>query len=179
MLCERCNQNNATLYINEYKNGEMKKAYICSDCANVQTNLSGIIQPGFENFLLGLLEMALGKNAQDSISKELESVTIVCSNCQMTVEEFRKNGRFGCASCYETFQEILENALKKIQPNNEHIGKVPGRLEPLISIKKETENLKKQLQDKLNLAIKEEKYEEAAKLRDQIRNLHKEGNEND
>lgn len=60
---------------------------------------------------------------------------------------------------------------KKIQPSNEHTGKVPKRLEPLIAAKREIEILKKELKE----AIKQEKYEEAAKLRDAIKDLEKGG----
>ena len=163
MLCEKCHQNNATLYVNELIQGKMEESYLCNECAKIQNNISGSNQPTFEKFITGILEMALGSSAQN----------LACPNCKMTASEFKKNGRFGCSTCYETFNSILQDALKKIQPGNEHTGKVPQRLVPLITAKREIEKLKKDLSE----AIKQEEYEQAAKLRDQIKDLTKGGEE--
>lgn len=158
MLCERCKQNNATIYVNEYKDGKVTESYLCSECAKVKNSISDFTQSAFQSFLTGLLEMGIGK-------------TIQCPNCKMTDEEFRKLGRFGCSTCYETFGETLENTLKRIQPGNKHIGKVPERFAHIIITKKEIENLKQQL----SKAVEEEEYEKAATLRDQIKELERGG----
>lgn len=179
MLCERCNQNNATLYVSEYKDGRSKNTYLCNECAKKQTNISGGTKPTFENFLMGVLEMALDKNMEPPRNRKPEITETTCSNCNMKLSQFRKNGRFGCSNCYQTFEAVLEGALKKIQPGNHHEGKVPKNLQPILEAKKETESYKKNLQLKLNLAVKEERYEDAAKLRDKIRELDKEGNSNE
>lgn len=175
MLCERCNQNNATLYVGEYKDGETKKTYLCKECARRDGNISEGIKPAFENFLMGILEMALDNNFEPPTTKKLASLEVACSNCAMDIKEFRENGRFGCNNCYMEFEDVLENALKKIQPSNRHIGKVPKSVEPLIEAKREAITLEKGLKLKLKLAIKDERYEDAAKLRDQIKELDPEG----
>ena len=174
MLCEKCHQNNATLYVNEYIQGKMKESYLCNECAKIQSNMSGSDQPTFEKFLSGILEMALGSNAQSTTNNQVKLDGLACPNCKMTANEFRKNGRFGCSGCYETFDSILQEALKKIQPSNEHTGKVPKRLVPLITARRESEKLKNDLKE----AIRQEEYEKAAKLRDRIKALA-EGSEKD
>lgn len=174
MLCERCQKNKATLLINEYTQGKTRASYLCNQCAELQPNIAGIDQPTFENFLSGILEMALGNHTQNLTTKQTKQNELVCSKCKMKASEFRKNGRFGCSLCYDTFDSILEDALKKIQPSNEHVGKVPKSLLPFITVKREVEKLKRQLKE----AVEEEKYELAAKLRDQIIELEKGGEDN-
>lgn len=179
MLCERCNQNNATLHVSEYKNGETKKTYLCNECARSQGHIPGGTKPAFENFLMGILEMALDHNLEPPKAQKQQKPEIACSHCKMNVNEFRKNGQFGCNHCYRTFEDVLENALKKMQPSNRHVGKIPKSIEPLMEAKREAMTLKKGLELKLKLAIKDERYEDAAKLRDQIKELGKEGNDHD
>lgn len=111
MLCERCHENQATLYINEYTQGKTKGSYLCNECAQLQGNISGLIQPTFENFLSGILGMALGNNAQGLTSKQMKQDQAVCQNCKMSANEFKKSGRFGCSFCYEAFDDILQGAL--------------------------------------------------------------------
>ena len=175
MLCERCHQNNATLYVSELIQGKMKESYLCNECAKVQNNISQSNQPTFEKFITGILEMALGSGAQSLAKNQTELDNLACPNCKLTASEFKKNGRFGCSTCYETFHTILQDALKKIQPSNEHTGKVPQRLVPMMTVKREIEKLKKDLKE----TIKQEEYEQAAKLRDQIKDLTKGGEEDD
>ena len=175
MLCEKCHQNNATLYVNELIQGKMKESYLCNECAKIQNNISGSNQPTFEKFLTGILEMALGSNTQGLANNQAKLDSLACPNCKITASEFRRNGRFGCSHCYETFDSILQEAIKKIQPSSEHTGKVPQRLVPLITAKREIEKLKKNLKE----AIKQEEYEQAVKLRDQIRDLTEGGEEDE
>ena len=89
----------------------------------------------------------------------------------MTDEELREAGRFGCSTCYEIFEETLENTVKRIQSGNEHIGKVPKKFVHIITAKKEIEKLKQQL----SKAVEQEEHEKAATLRDQIKELERGG----
>ncbi len=174
MLCEKCHENNATLYVNEYINGKVKGAYLCNKCAKMQGNISDFTQPMFGNLLSGILEIALGSHEKSIPAQQAKQEEVVCSNCKMTASEFRKGGRFGCRVCYESFERILQDVLTKIQPSNEHVGKVPKRLEPLMAVRREIENLNQQLKQ----AIQLEEYEQAATLRDAIKELEK-GDETD
>ena len=84
----------------------------------------------------------------------------------MTYDDFRKVGRLGCADCYPTFKRSLGSLLKRIHGSPIHVGKSPVRLiKPSKIAKTELLDLKK----KLERAIEHEEFEEAARLRDQIR----------
>jgi len=72
----------------------------------------------------------------------------------------------GCPDCYKHFRSQAKNILKKIHGTITYTGAKA----PAMEIPKES---KSQLQKRLEKAVKEERYEDAAKLRDQIRKLEK------
>ena len=83
----------------------------------------------------------------------------------MNYGDFAKNGRLGCAGCYASFQKPLATVIKQVQRSCCHVGKKPSR------IPKETRSVHdlRQLQEKLRKSIQEEAFEEAARLRDEIK----------
>src|SRR5215470_14378739 len=90
---------------------------------------------------------------------------IKCARCGFTQADFKKAGRLGCPECYKTFSEPLEGLLKTMHKGVRHVGKVPEAL-------RQTRDLSdrlKQLQKKLSKAIEQEDFEEAAILRDEIK----------
>ena len=96
-----------------------------------------------------------------------------------------KTGKVGCPDCYETFKNELAAVLKKINGAKQHTGRCPQRFKNGIHEEKEIpktevkeENIESKLRKQLEAAIKCENFEEAAKLRDQIKAL-KEGSGNE
>ena len=73
----------------------------------------------------------------------------------------------GCADCYQTFEELLTPYIRKLQGTTAHVGAAPSPQTPEQPVKNQTAVLRSKLED----AIKQENYEEAAQLRDEIRRL--------
>jgi protein arginine kinase activator len=91
-----------------------------------------------------------------------------CSTCGFSFQQFAQYGRFGCADCYTSFAKQLEPMIRRVHGGaTTHTGKVPQRTGGLIKKRKELHGLRDQLQQKIQL----EQFEEAAVLRDQIREL--------
>ena len=96
----------------------------------------------------------------------------------MSFDEFMEQGKFGCEECYDAFSPKIDSILKRIQGSNRYAGrKLVGNKESKIEFeekpeKKETE--KEKLQRELKEAIEKENYEEAAKIRDKIKELKEE-----
>jgi len=98
-----------------------------------------------------------------------------CEGCGTTWQKIARDERVGCAQCYETFRTSLSQLLEHIQRTPQHEGKTPR------AARKRTlrrENLQKRhahqlqlLQGRLNEAVRLERYEEAAILRDKIKAL--------
>ena len=82
-------------------------------------------------------------------------------------DDFKKIGRLGCSGCYDAFRKYLIPLLKRIHGSNKHYGKMPLSQAKPVELKSEIEELKTKLQK----AIQKEEFEEAANLRDTIKDL--------
>jgi len=160
MVCELCKQGQATVHLTEIVNDQMSELHLCEACAN-QKGAQVESHFGLSDLLSGLADYSKAQEPEDVTTK-------ACLTCGMTYEDFRKVGRLGCADCYTTFRRSLGNLLKRIHGSPIHVGKSPVRLiKPAKIAKSELLELKR----KLERAITNEAFEEAAKLRDQVRRL--------
>ncbi|MDF2659144.1 MAG: UvrB/UvrC protein [Paenibacillus sp.] len=164
MLCQECNKRPATLHFTKIVNGEKTEFHICESCAREKGELIPGTPNGFSihNLLSGLLDFdpaqAIGAKQQQQLR---------CEQCGLTYSQFSKIGRFGCSSCYEQFSGRLDPLFKRVHGNTVHVGKVPKRTGGLIQYKREIDKLKQEMQ----MSITREEFEQAAKIRDQIREL--------
>jgi protein arginine kinase activator len=90
-----------------------------------------------------------------------------CEACGIKFVEFRNSGRLGCPHDYDHFRAELLPLLENIHGEIKHAGKTPRRLPATKQLQQELATLRKQL----NVAVNQEAYEEAARLRDRIRQL--------
>lgn len=92
---------------------------------------------------------------------------IRCGTCGYSEREFEKTGRLGCAQCYETFGKYLHPLLRRMHRGDKHVGKTPGS-EAREVVQR---NRLRYLEGEMESAIRRERFEEAAQMRDQIREL--------
>ena len=108
------------------------------------------------------------KLLQSSARRSKREVGVACPECGMTLLEFRQRGRLGCPRDYEVFAPHLRDLLERIHGATRHAGRSPG-------VQNQTSQLRLQklqeLQDQLRAAIRSESYEDAARLRDEIKAL--------
>lgn len=170
MLCDKCHKREARIYYTEILNGEKKEQHLCEECASEFTSFhlesAGINK---EISLGGLFSSIFGNYHGETQAPEQKKPIIKCDTCGMTYEEFLQEGKFGCADCYKYFSKVLDRSLKQIHGANNHTGKRPigYTAEPVITEVSPIDKLTIRLQE----AIEREEYEEAAKLRDEIRVL--------
>lgn len=161
MLCDICGENEATVHLTEIIDDQMAELHLCEECAK-KKSLEMEQHFGLADLLAGLA--GLGKQF------EVGQLTgVKCPNCGLTYEDFKKIGRLGCSECYNTFRDSLVPLLKRIHGSNQHLGRTPVRTSKVVKAKSELQELKVKLQK----AIQMEEFEEAAKLRDKIRELEK------
>jgi len=157
MNCDVCKQNQAVVFLTQIVDGKMQKVNLCDSCSKEK----GVTDPtGF-----ALADLLLGLGAAQEIEKG-GGVT-KCPVCGFSQADFKKTGRLGCAVCYDTFCDGLAGLLKGMHKGITHVGKIPARLVKSM----EREQQLKELQRDLRKAVTEENYENAAELRDRIRNL--------
>lgn len=167
MYCQKCNAREANTHITQVINGKKTEMYLCRECANDSQDFWGFgsksIDHEFENLFSGLWN-----NPQFAISKaKTLSSPKTCDVCGATTSEFLRKGKPGCTNCYSVFSDFLLRPLKQIHGSYKHTGKIPSRAGKDL---KKADQIEK-LQDKLNNAIAEQNFEEAAVLRDKIRDL--------
>jgi len=155
MLCEICKTTEATVHLTQVVDGSIKKLHLCESCAQS----TGFDQQG----AISITDILLGLGGK---REEAASITTErsCPRCHMRRSDFKKSGRFGCATCYQAFADDLPPLLKAMHRNDRHIGKVPHHERARIDATRELTRLQKELQD----AIAGERYEAAAALRDKI-----------
>lgn len=163
MQCDICGKKKATVHLTEIVDDQMSEMHLCEDCAR-EKSVQMEQQFGLADLLAGLSDF--GKQVKD-----YEKVKLVCPNCGLNYEDFKKFGRLGCSECYPAFKEQLSLLLKKIHGSNRHFGKSPGEVSKPEGQRQETIA---DLKDHLQEAIREEDFERAAQLRDRIRALEKE-----
>jgi protein arginine kinase activator len=138
----------------------MQKVNLCDACSKEK----GVQDPtGF-----ALADLLLGIGAAEEIEKG--STSQKCPVCGYTQADFKKTGRLGCSSCYLTFLEGLSTLLKAMHKGTEHVGKLPQRAHRTLELTDRMRTLTESLQK----AVAEENYEDAATLRDQIKQLEHE-----
>lgn len=168
MICQECGQRPATLHFTKILNGEKTEFHMCEVCAGEKGDMFSAASSNFSihHLLSGLLNFEANTNSFGSITTEK---TLRCETCGLTFAQFSKSGRFGCVDCYAKFSSRLDPIFRRIHGSMEHSGKVPRRTGGVIKIKKEIQDLKHLLQQK----IAAEEFEHAASIRDQIKNLEK------
>jgi protein arginine kinase activator len=161
MLCDICGKNAATVHLTEIIDDQMNELHLCEECAH-QKSAQMESQFGLSALLGGMAEF--GKP-----SKEAETETAKCSACGLTYADFKKIGRLGCGECYTAFKKYLGPLLKRIHGSSQHMGKEPFKAGKAPRKKMDIQELRTKLQS----AIQMEAFEEAARIRDQIKELEK------
>ncbi len=159
MQCDVCKKNKATVHLTQIgEGGKVHKVDLCETCAREK----GVQDP--TGFSLADLLVGLGSGGEET---KVEAPGIRCPSCGFSQADFKKTGRLGCSECWNTFEEQLEPLLKAMHKGDRHVGKIPSRAAHTQVVSDKI----KQLTDALHKAVKEEKYEEAAEIRDSIRDL--------
>ena len=160
MDCDICGKK-AKVHLTQLVGGQIKKIALCDNCAKEK----GVTDPtGF-----ALAEMLLGKTGGKPAVPAPFSTGAArrCGGCGFTLDDLRRIRRFGCAECYTTFHDEVSQMLRGMHKGTKHCGKVPAGL---MELHARTQRLE-ELRGKLDLAVTAENYEEAAGLRDEIRQI--------
>ena len=178
MLCDNCKENEATVRYTEIINGNKREMMLCEECAQKLgiNNMNLSLPIDFSSFFGDLISDYEESSLLPMFNTQNE---LKCNTCNMTYKEFLDTGKLGCADCYSAFQDRINAVLKRIQGSTEYLGRKSSYNE---NVKPEKTNKKvikedktENLEEKLKLAIKEERYEDAAKIRDAIKKQEKKG----
>lgn len=162
MMCQQCGLRPANVYWTQIANGQKTELRLCEECARERGEMEFLLEPKFNihNLMAGLL-------GQGSTLVQSPTLTRTrCPQCGLSYAQFVKSGLFGCAGCYEAFSAVIEPIVRRVHGNTRHVGKSPHS-----TGSKDLHRKLESLQAELQRAVHEERYEDAAQLRDQIREL--------
>jgi protein arginine kinase activator len=157
MICDNCKDRDAVVTLTQAAGTGVTEVHLCEKCAaelGVETTIN------VPKYPLDFIQ---------SIQKQLPSSlpdTIRCDFCSATLRDFKATGRLGCARCYSAFDASLRDLLRRVHGNSRHVGK-RYRVPELVPT--EEASMLFELRERLRRAIESEQFEQAAKLRDQIR----------
>lgn len=170
MRCQSCGKKQANVKYHENINGKKQTLYFCEDCAK---------KIGFSDFsdFSSLFSPIFTTMPEFNLLEKKK-----CNTCGYTIDDYLNSGMLGCEDCYNTFDDNIDELLYKINGKSKHIkigelkkvkSNVKEKKDKEDSEEKNVDNEIKKLKNKLEKLIKEEKYEEAAVIRDEIKSLKK------
>ena len=176
MKCENCGNNEANVKYTQIINGEKKQMFLCEECSqklgindihfNMPINFTSFLTDFFSDMNDISLMPTLGENN-----------LLKCSKCGLIWDDFLHTGKFGCSNCYDDFESRINPILRSIQGATNHVGRIGNIIQGnnvkqnLDEKMEENKNISKieKLKEELKQAVKEERYEDAAKIRDEIK----------
>ena len=180
MKCDVCDAE-ATVFLTQIINGQMTTVNLCESCSNAK----GVTEEtGF-----GLAEAFVG-----AVPRPMDlTPDLTCPACGFTAAQLKKIGRMGCPECYQTFREGLEGLLRGMHKGTLHKGKRPSTIpapapvapRPRRALTVSASAIPQtplvqepppppapvdvaKLRAELDLAVKEERYEDAATIKAEI-----------
>lgn len=166
MMCDRCGQRQATIFLTKVVNGNKTELHLCKQCA----------EQGDAEFFKDMSLVNILANLASARQKPAEPTPpVVCPDCGFDLERFRREGRLGCEQCYRQFAADLMPMMRKLHGSLQHTGKRPGAAARSPAAERKKTSRLEDLKQQLKLAVKAEEYERAAGLRDEIRALETAG----
>ncbi|MBI4721960.1 MAG: UvrB/UvrC motif-containing protein [Candidatus Stahlbacteria bacterium] len=153
MLCDICHKSEAVLIYTLVINNQKTALHLCEHCATKRELINSVSSLGLTDFISLI-------SYPDNIDK------LKCPRCGLTYRKFISCPKFGCSDCYKVFEKEIAPILRRLQGSDEHIGKMALNSSNNSKEKKVLE-LRKRLKD----AIAGELYEEAARIRDELKKL--------
>jgi protein arginine kinase activator len=163
MQCQICNKRTATIHLTEISEGTRTEMHICEMCAADQ-GIAAQSQMSINELLSNLLAM---QPSDEEIFGPSEGES-VCPSCGFVLSRLRKEGMLGCPHDYEVFEKALLPLIERAHSGStRHCGKVPSKTPRDIKKLMDLSNLRRQLET----AVRNEDYELAARLRDEMKQL--------
>ncbi|MGI6158069.1 MAG: UvrB/UvrC motif-containing protein [Saccharofermentanales bacterium] len=160
MLCESCRQREATLKVTRRVNGQQTETYLCDVCAGQARRPTSSVEHLFDSMLESMLGGPSLFSYASGGAPRPTARPRVCPVCGETERELRDTGLLGCATCYDTFADVLKPVFQRAQGHTRHVAPTPEPASPVDAIAS--------MRERLKAAVEREDYESAAELRDAI-----------
>ncbi len=158
--CDMCGKP-ATVHLTQIINNQSQKIDLCEACAQKKGMAAS------EAFGLSDLVAKTMTQISQTVGEALAQSSVeLCPRCGMTPLQYKEAGRLGCPECYGALSSVVEPMLQQTQHAGKHLGKAPAR--------DEAAQKRLELQAALKEAVAAERYEDAARYRDELGKLEAE-----
>lgn len=160
MKCEVCHLHDAARAVNRLVDGEVRELYVCDSCARLSASASAPAQPeGEAGHSLTDVLFSLGMPMPPS----RKAADATCPVCGLSRGDLRASHRLGCPRCFETFETDVRTFLSSRVPAAPRSREDPGEAM--------RGRAAARLKEELDHAVREERFEDAAKLSERIHAL--------
>lgn len=173
--CHYCGKP-ASIFLTQIANGKLSDFALCKACAKERgifdprkLCMAGNLFPSeisgeVESFIRKMLESSFMEEAEEAALASLPDMLTECPSCHYTLERYQQSGLLGCPECYKAFSTELMALVDDAE--------TPARATSIEPELLDTPALERgRLEVLMHDAIKNENYEEAARLRDRIKSL--------
>jgi protein arginine kinase activator len=157
MKCQRCPKQVAYHITEVLGDDRFEEFHLCEECAKKY-----LYEPQLAKKAASMKGEGGGETDEPDVIGDKQ-----CEVCGLKFVEFRNHGRLGCAHDYDAFKDDLLPLLESVHGDTKHAGKSPRRVPQPKGDQLELSQLRKKLQQ----FITDEKYEDAARVRDRIKEL--------
>jgi len=200
MLCE-CGLHEATIHeVIITKDKKKVERHLCEHCARERgvsidpyIPINQLISTA--NYIMGqvITDPNSEVEADDSLTEPVHPRPAVknrtsaasCDGCGQSFSDFKKSGLLGCPGCYQAFEDRIGPMIERAHEGGcNHVGKVPkraltesrdandsDRLDAILGDIRQREERLESLRHRLIKSIRDEEYEQAAMLRDELTRL--------
>lgn len=166
MICQRCGVRPATVHVTEIAPavvagaGGHVEAHLCLACCQAVGWSPEAAPPPVAELL------AVGTLAGLSAAAPAEDAGTACPGCGLTLGEYQQVNLFGCREDYQALGPEILGLVRRWHGAERHVGRCPGESAPAV-----VDASRIDLEARLSAAVAEEHYEDAARLRDELRRL--------
>ncbi len=171
MKCNICKNDNAIIHIREYTDLGVRRINLCLECAlkrglNTAVNNIDLI---LADIIKKVLNLPVNNKKGHKVLKGEDTVSMICPSCGTTLYNFSKDLQVGCPICYSIFEKIIDLVIYNNNNSLNYLGKLPEDIKKFNIQKSMLKKLKRKLKESLDL----EEYMKAAHIRDKIKELKK------
>ncbi len=170
MKCQKCKKNEANTHVKRVINGEFEEYHLCSECAKEMGY--GNAFSGFGSSFADDFNSLFGSFFENALPARTQATR--CDTCGTTYNDIARTGMVGCADCYDIFADRLLPTIRRVHGNTAHCGKNSPSYRVVEDEKEDKpENEIDRLKAELDEAVKNQEFEKAAQLRDEIKEKEK------
>ncbi|MCA9751035.1 MAG: UvrB/UvrC motif-containing protein [Gemmatimonadetes bacterium] len=169
MNCDHCGERPGEIRYTEMTDGEVRRSLLCRECAR-ELGVESDEEPAAPElgFVAGPIPVAAVVTGKVDPPETAEDPRR-CPACGAAAADLETHALFGCATCYDTFASSLEPLLRRLHHRVRHRGRIPGGV-----VTPPTGQALEEMRRQLDVAISEERFDDAAELRDQIQERERE-----